>query len=479
VTDRVASLAARASTLPVRTRPRRWAAPVLLLTALVGFIVSLLVAREYASGSSKYLPGHLFVIDPTSVLFMVLINAVFFAIAVYILTRVQAVPELEQDMPRVAALATVFMVAMNLTVMCNHLILMWALIEGTALAAAPLVARGETGAAPRAAWHYLLYSTISLSITFVGFLCLARSAALRHVHIDFAFDALGAALSSGSDLWQRLGIALVLFGFGSKLGLAPLYGWLPEAYDTAPPSVSATLAGVQFNATLVALLRVLHVFRADDSTFVANELLIMGCLSLVVAAMQVMATRNYKRLIAYVCVGSSGVIAIGLAVGRAAAYGVILYVVSNAFVKTLLFLSAGRLTATYGTKSVTELGGVLKELPVTGPIFMVGTFALLGFPPFGSFMAEMLILSGIVQAGHFMVFVLLCVTLTIIFVATGRALFPMIWGPPKRDRQAPRESLLAAPPKLMFIAVLVLLGIYTPEPAARLMRLVAASIGEP
>jgi hydrogenase-4 component F len=97
------------------------------------------------------------------------------------------------------------------------------------------------------------------------------------------------------------------------------------------------------------VLRVLQVFRGQDTGFVAHELLIMGCLSLTVAAVQVMAARNYKRLIAYACVSSSGVIAIGLSVGKAAAYGVVLYVVSNAFVKALLFLTAGRLRAVYRT----------------------------------------------------------------------------------------------------------------------------------
>jgi hydrogenase-4 component F len=203
----------------------------------------------------------------------------------------------------------------------------------------------------------------------------------------------------------------------------------------------------------------------------------MGCLSLTVAAVQVMAARNYKRLIAYACVSSSGVIAIGLSVGKAAAYGVVLYVVSNAFVKALLFLTAGRLRAVYGTNQVAALSGVIRVLPFSGTLFAVGTFALLGFPPFGSFLAEMLILSGIVQAGQLLAFAIMCTTLTIIFVATGRAIFPMLWGPSERQGPAIVESWVTAVPKLGFVSVLVLLGAYIPEPLNVLLRAVAQSIG--
>jgi hydrogenase-4 component F len=309
-------------------------------------------------------------------------------------------------------------------------------------------------------------------------LCLVQSAQVRGVELSFFVDELPKGLSEHGDIWQRLGLSLILFGFGSKLGLAPLYGWLPETYDTAPPSVSAMLAAIQFNATIVAVFRVFQVVRTDDVGFVSQELLLMGSLSLLVAAVQIMASRNYKRLIAYACVSSSGVIAIGLAVGRTAAYGVVLYVVSNAFVKTLLFLSARRLKAAYGTKDVASLSGVIKRMPYSGLLFTVGIFALLGFPPFGSFMAEMLILSGIVQGGHLLVFTVLCTMLTIIFVATGRAIFPMLWGPSKQH-QRPQESLISAFPKLSFVAALVSLGVYTPLPATRLLQRVAESIGGP
>ena len=203
----------------------------------------------------------------------------------------------------------------------------------------------------------------------------------------------------------------------------------------------------------------------------------MGCLSLLVAAVQVMAARSYKRLVAYACVSSSGVIAIGLSVGKSAAYGVLLYIVSNAFVKSLLFLTAGRLRAVYGSNEIKSLSGVIRVLPFSGLMFAVGIFALLGFPPFGSFLAEMLILSGIVQSGNLIAFTLMCTMLTIIFVATGRSIFPMLWGSSNRQGPALQETWVTALPKLGFVFILLMLGVYTPAALSQLLIQVAQSIG--
>ena len=455
-----------------------WVGPALVALALAGLAAWIVVfVRTPSTALPLYFGARYFVLDATSMLFLLVINAVFLGISVYMSSRVSTSAHLAKRIKLRAALSLAFMLAMNLGVMSNHLLLLWAFIEVTTLCLAPLVAQGDSAAARRVAWHYLLYSSMSLALTFLGFMCLTRSAALQSQDLSFAIDQMAATLPSQGDSWQRLGLALMLFGLGSKLGLAPLYSWLPEAYEAAPTSTSALLAAVQFNISVVAVFRVFQVFRAHETSFVSHELLIMGCLSLTVAAVQVMAARNYKRLIAYACVSSSGVIAIGLSVGKAAAYGVVLYVVSNAFVKALLFLTAGRLRGVYGTNQVAALSGVIRVLPFSGLLFAVGTFALLGFPPFGSFLAEMLILSGIVQAGNLIAFALMCTMLTIIFVATGRSIFPMLWGPSERPGPAIVETWVTALPKLGFVTALVLLGVYTPAPISALLVAVAQSIG--
>lgn len=475
MTEAVRSQSSGIFAIPTR---RLWVGPLLVMFAaftLTGW--SAVFVRTPLAELPIRFGGGYFVLDATSMLFLLVINSVFLGISVYMSSRVGMSKLLADNLLPRAALTLAFMVAMNLGVMANHLLLLWAFIELTTLCAAPLVAHGDSTAPRRVAWRYLLYSSVSLALTFLGILCLTRSAHLSGVEMSFMLDQMSAGIASPADGWQRFGLALILFGLGSKLGLAPLYSWMPETYEAAPTSTSALLAAVQFNISVVAVLRVLQVFRWQNTDFVSHELLLMGCLSLTVAAIQVMASRNYKRLIAYACVSSSGVIAIGLSVGKVAAYGVVLYIVSNAFVKALLFLTAGRLRAVYGTNEVRALSGVIKVLPFSGALFAVGIFALLGFPPFSSFLAEMLILSGIVQAGNLPAFTLMCVALTVIFVATGRTIFPMIWGPSDSPGPQVTETWVTALPKLGFVSVLVMLGLYTPARISDLLMHVALSIG--
>ncbi len=455
-----------------------WISPALVAVALLMWLSALGVfLTQPLSSLPMYFANRYLVLDATSLLFIVVVNTVFLGICVYLYSRERHLPALTHDIRSRASLMLLFMAIINIGLMANHLVLLWTLIELTTLCAAPLVARGDSPNPRATAWRYMLYSSMTLGITFLGFMALTQSAHVRGVEMSFMVDQLGQSLTRDPDAWQRLGLSLMLFGLGGKLGLAPLYGWLPETYEGSPTTTSALLASVQFNISVVAVFRILQIFRGTEADFVSQELLVMGYVSLVVAAIQIMASSNYKRLIAYACVSSSGVIALGLSVGKAAAYGVVLYIVSNAFVKSLLFLTAGRMRAVYGTNEVGPLSGVIRTLPLAGVLFTGGIFALLGFPPFASFLAEMLILSGIVQAGNLLAFTLMCVMLTVIFVATGRTLFPMLWGAPKVSVQATAESWVTTLPKIGFMCILIMLGTYTPDVFTDLLRAVAVSIG--
>jgi len=182
-------------------------------------------------------------------------------------------------------------------------------------------------------------------------------------------------------------------------------------------------------------------------------------------------------LIAYASINHAGVIAIGLAIGGSASYGVLLYVVSNAFTKAILFLTAGKIEAHYKTKDAREIAWLIKDLPYSGLFLMVGTFALLGFPPFGSFLGELIILSELVRAQQILVFVLFCSLIALTFVATGRTMFPMIWGAPKKPVTWPRQTALSSAAKLAFLAALIVMGLYMPARVNALFRAVAASLG--
>ena len=457
---------------------RRQALLLFVGVALVDAVIAGMVAFGIDSTQPIYVGDNYLVVDATSRLFLLLTNLLFLGIATYVRTRVWTVPQLERGMDRFVALALVFIAAGNLAVLSNHLIAMWILIEVTTLVAAPLIRHGGAPDALRASWRYLMFSLVGLAIALLGFVALGNGMELSGDHtVTYFLDALPGRVGPEQEIWRRLGLLLLFLGFGTKLGLAPMYAWLPETYDAAPPPVTALLASVQFNITLVAVLRLLQVYRVSDSYLVTFALIALGLSTMAVSSFGIISTRNYKRLLAYAALNHAGVIAIGLGIGKGAAFGVLLYVVSNAIIKAILFLTAGRIRAHYKTQDMGKVTGLIIDLPESGLFFLVGTFALLGFPPFGSFLGELIILSALVTGGHFAVFAIFCAILMITFVATGRSVFPMVWGASQRtlDREVqPRGALV---PKLMFLTFLVAMGLYLPAPVTALFRRVATSLG--
>ncbi len=461
----------------VFARPlRRFAPTVLLLIAGLQAAVAITVAFTMTGGAPLAL-GYL-TTDATARLFLALIDVIFLGIAGYVWNRSLSMPAVVDVASRFSGLSLLFMGAANFVVLSNHLLAGWLALEVTTLAVTPLIVRDGVPSSRRAAWRYLVFSTVGLGIALVGLLCLGRGVEVGGHVPTFFLHELRALAEGAPTLWRRIGVALVILGYGTKLGLAPMYSWLPETYDEAPPAVTALLAAVQFNCALVCLVRVLSIYSASDREVAFTELLVLGLLSMAVSTVSIIATRNFERLIAYASINHAGVIAIGLAIGKYAAYGVVLYVVSNAFIKAILFLTAGKIEAHYGTKDTREVAGLIKDLPYSGLMLMVGTFALLGFPPFGSFLGELVILEGLARAKQITVFVVFCALITLTFVATGRTVFPMIWGEPRREVHWPRQSFLAAAPKLVFLFALLAMGIYMPAPVNDLFREVAASLGD-
>lgn len=413
--------------------------------------------------------------DATVQLFAPAINFIFAGIAVYVRARVATEPASR----RFVFLALAFLAASNFTLLSNHLLLMWLGLECTTLAAALMIVRPDAPASRLASWRYLLFSSVGLGLVLLGLSCLTRSMALSAQEPTLILDAMPAAVAGPTDAWRELGVGLVILGIGTKLGLAPMYSWLPEAYDESPAPVTAMLGAVQFNCTLVLLFRVVHIYRPSSGALITGELLTIGLASVAVSTASIVATRNFKRLLAYASINHAGVIAIGLGLGSSASYGLLLYVLSNAFIKAILFLTAGKIEAHYGTKDTRLIAGLIKDLPYSGLFLMVGTFALLGFPPFGSFLGELLILSALVTGGQTFVFATFCTLITVSFVATGRTIFPMIWGEPKQLRTWPQQRVTAALHKLVFLVLLLVLGIYIPPQINALMTQVAHSLDGP
>lgn len=448
------------------TRAGALASTVLLATSGITAITATILAA--LPTVAPFLDGYLHA-DATVQLFAPVINFIFMGIAVYIRARVA----IERASRPFVFLSLVFLAGSNLALLGNHLLLMWIAIECTTIAAALMIVRRDAPASRLASWRYLLFSSVGLGLALLGLVCLTRSMEHAQIEPTLFLDAMPAAVSMPSDPWRELGVGLFVLGIGTKLGLAPMYSWLPEAYDESPAPVTAMLGAVQFNCALILLFRVIHIYRPGSGALLTGELLAIGLASVAVSTASIVATRNFKRLLAYASINHAGVIAIGLGLGASASYGLLLYVLSNAFIKAILFLTSGKIEAHYGTKDTKAIAGLIKDLPYSGLFLMVGTFALLGFPPFGSFLGELLILSALVTSGQMFVFAAFCMLITMSFVATGRTIFPMIWGEPKQARTWPAQRVTGALHKLIFLGVLLVLGIYIPPPINALLEQVA------
>jgi hydrogenase-4 component F len=469
--------AAGASVAGVR-QVRPWIVTIFLAVAALDAAAAIVFAFGAPAESIAVFGNGYFVADATSRLFLLVVSFVFLGVATYVWTRVKVTPELRDGIERLVGFALAFMAAANLAILSHHLVAMWAFLELTTLAAVPLIQFRPSAPRLQASWRYFLFSSVGLALSFLGFACLARGMRAGGAQeVTFFLDGLLEAARQPPEQWRRIGLVLLFLGYGTKLGLAPMHTWLPETYHAAPPAVTALLGAVQFNVALVAVFRLVQVYRGTDQDVIGPELVALGLATMAVSAFGIIGTRNYVKLIAFASLNHGGVIAIGLGIGKGAAYGVVLYAVSNAFIKAILFLTAGKIEAHYRTEDVRKVSGLLKDMPYSGLFFMVGTFALLGFPPFGSFLGELIIMSGLIGSGHFAVFAAFCAILTMTFIATGRSVFPMIWGEPRKKVDWASQSVAAVVPKLVFLGALLAMGIYLPAPVNALFRQVAAGLG--
>lgn len=458
-----------------RVRPR--IVSMMLTIAAVDAGLAVYFALGTPASAVVVFGGGYFVADATSRLFLLVASLVFLGVATYLWTRVKDTPELQEGIERMVGFSLAFIAAGNLSILANHLVVGWILLELTTLAAVQLIRIRPNAARVGAAWRYFLFSSVGLGLVLLGFACLARGMEASGSEAGFFLDGLAEAARQPPEIWRRIGLVLIILGYGTKLGLAPMYTWLPETYHAAPPAVTALLGAVQFNVALAGVFRVVQIYRATDHAVIGPELVVLGLATMAVSAFSIIATRNYVKLIAFASLNHGGVIAIGLGIGGIAAYGVVLYAVANAFIKAILFLTAGKIEAHYKSEDAREVTGLLKDMPYSGLFFMVGIFALLGFPPFGSFLGELIILSGLIGAGRFVVFAAFCSILTVTFIATGRTVFPMIWGAPGDRAHRAGQTLTSVLPKLLLLLALLAMGLYLPAPVNALFRQVAAGLG--
>jgi hydrogenase-4 component F len=285
-----------------------------------------------------------------------------------------------------------FWSSMLVAVTSTTFIGLWIGISATTLATTFLVGFAGGKAALEAAWKYLMLCSFGIAIALIGILFLGRAALDAHIASTNAlsWDVLAAHGHALPPALVRIALVLMLLGFGTKAGLVPMHAWLPDAHSKAPAPISALLSGVLVSCALYAIVRVQHVADVTQPSFFNTVLLVLGSLSVLVAGTLMLAQTDVKRLFSYSTVEHAGLIAIALGLGTPLGLFAALYhLVNHAFGKSFAFFAVGIVQHEHGTTTIGKLRGLWNDR--SGRLFLVALLGLMGFPPFGFFLSELLI----------------------------------------------------------------------------------------
>jgi len=360
-------------------------------------------------------------------------------------------------------LVQAFISAMLLAVLAANLGVLWVAVEATTIVTTFLVDQRRTRRSLEAAWKYLVICSVGIAVAFLGTVLVYLAAIHAGDHSAHALDwtSLMADAHRFDPAVMRLAFAVLVLGYGTKVGLAPMHSWLPDAHGQAPAPVSALMSGVLLTVAFYAVLRFKAVTDlAVGPSYARTVLVVVGLLSLAVAASLMIAQRDYKRMLAYSSIEHMGLIALGAAAGsRLAIAAVLLQIMGHGLTKTVLFLTSGEIMATEGTSRIDGVRALLARRPVLGGLFGVGLVALLGFPPFSLFSSELQMVRAEFQVGLGWAAVASVVLMSVIFVAVIGHARHMLLGPAEPGPAAPAPPRWVAAPLIGALAVCGVIGV--------------------
>ena len=478
-------LSALAAMLVRADRPRR-----VLLVATAALHAALTAACWVSP--SAFAPGAWVGLDAAGRLFLGIASLLFLAVsvhAVHSLGHEARGRQTEEDTGSVfvnapeavyTACLLVFLATMTLVTASRHLGLLWVAVEATTLATAPLIYFHRQASSLEATWKYLLVCSVGIALALLGnFLLVIASTGAGGAGGTLLAPELVARGAQLQAPWLKAAFVFLLVGYGTKMGLAPLHTWLPDAHSEAPSPVSALLSGALLNCAFLGILRAHAICAAAGLGQFSGQLLVgFGLLSMAVAAAFLANQPDYKRMLAYSSVEHMGLLALGAGLGGAALFGALLHAVNHSVVKAALFMIAGNLLFAYRTKTVARVAGALRILPVSGLLWLAGLFAITGSPPFGTFASEFLVLKEAFGRGRggAVVAVVALAALSIAFVGMSKAFLGMALGRAPEGQAAVRERPPAYGPALALLSISLVLGLWIPrglmaalEQAARLL----------
>jgi hydrogenase-4 component F len=468
-------MAAAAFALP-SDRWRPWLLPLGGLVQLGLAVWAIIAAGEGVEVSG--LEGYL-LLDPLGKVFLGFLSVLFFLSSLY----APGYLAFRTDRPNRIFCAILFAGLAMMTLVClsHHLGILWVAMEATTLVTAPAIYFNQTPRSLEATWKYLLIGSVGIALALFGSFFLAYASLKSGLRPTLLFDQLIQQAPNLSSKWLHAAFVLLFIGYGTKMGLAPMHTWKPDAYGEAPGIVGTLLAGGVTSCAFLAVIRVYQICRAGqeaEAEFARGVLIVIGLLSMAIAAVFLARQHDFKRMLAYSSIEHMGILVLGIGIGGLATFGALLHLITDGLTKGVLFLSAGNIHRAYGSKLTDNVRGAIHRVPVSGALFLAGFFAITGSPPFGPFLSELTILNGAFAEGQFLVGGLYLLLLGVVFIGMGATVLHVVQGeaPPQKDKSGFQDTIGTCAPIALLLAVVVLLGVYLPSPLLSLLHDAAAML---
>ena len=430
------------------------------LYAIIHLVVSVLCATKLPLESSKY-----FLVDECNIIFLLVLSIVYMAVAIYNNGYIKHETTDVKRLRHYSYMVLIFVLSMTGAIVSTNLGLSWVFIEATTLASAYLIYFNKTKTAIEAAWKYVYICSIGIALAFVGIILLTISTGNMN---SLSYHDLYNNAETFNQFWLKLSFVFVLFGIGTKMGLAPVHFWLPDAHSESPSPISGLLSAALLNSAFLVILNVYKItVLAGCADFGRGMMLVMGFLSLFITAVFVFHINNYKRMLAYSSVENMGILVIGTAIGGVAMYAAILHMIGHSLIKASFFLTSGNILEIYKTKKIKSVTGILKTDKKTGWLWVASFLGIVAFPPSVLFISEFLMIKEMITKGHYILCGLFVILLTIVLYGLSKAVIKMSFGQANLeknyDENVKNVSFGMYLPQIVLLSMAFILGVYVPK----------------
>ena len=444
---------------------RRFCEALNLVASAVAFACALPIPF-LLDGQAQLFWDNYVILDRASAWVILCTSIVYFLASIYAIGYMRLLDE-EERLYRFYALFAGFGFTTLVGPLMNSVGIYWIAIELTTLVSTFLVAFERVAESMEAAWKYIMIVSAGISLALLGTILFYWSGTfVLGPSYQMTWGVLSAAAPRMNPTLIVLAFLLVLVGYGTKVGLAPMHSWLPDAHSESPAPVSAMLSGALLNTAMIGIVRFLGITRAADLGQLPQLVLVaFGVLSLLIGALFIVRQQGIKRLMAYSSIEHMGVVALGFGFGGALGVaGALYHMLNHSLNKSLMFFGAGNMMRAYGTKQILDIAHVGRFFPTQGALWLAGAIAITGAPPFGLFLSEFTIMrAGLKPSFSWAVYVM-AVLLIVIFVGFMNHFRCMYYGvgaaetPPARGH----VSAWCTAPMWLALAPLLVLGLWWP-----------------